>query len=262
MGITFRWSLPIRACGGFAMRKMVFAFMLAVAAVVAVYTQRDFAAGGDALDEFTLKQTVVVRDGSGEVSSFEKTFVQRADGAYVQTEEHHVAGVCRCESGGIFTATARVSYHSCTQARSTFPARGEVERRNQWRRRESCVNFLAGGKAGPRGNMWGVRTEEYVLSNQQEDATYVVSPDLGCQTLSEVHKWKEQGGAVTVLTTTDLEKIADSRHFAAAGALREMPPSRARTLWAAKLCLPTSAAWFQKAKARLDQQYWAQSSHQ
>lgn len=245
------------------MKKVVFGYVFAAIGVMPVCGQRG---GGGALEAFTLEQSVELRDGAGETSSFAQVFVQRADGAHARIEVHEVAGVGRCESGGLFTATARVSFNTCTQARSTFPARSEVERQSELRRRESCVGFLAGSEAGPRGSRWGVRTEEYVVSNQEEDAVYVVSPDLGCESLSEVHKWKGPGGTpsggVTAVTTKALKTVADGRYFAAADSMHEMAPSEARKLWAAKLGHSTSAPWFERTNTKLDAQYRARRADQ
>ncbi len=244
------------------MKKLTICFaVITVLAMSAFYSAKIFAAPGTSgpLAKFTLRQIESVQDPTGQATAFQKTFVQREDGTYAQSETYYVQGRGWCESGSAVT-TSDVDFDICTQAKSTFPGRG-VGVRNQLRTLLTCVGgHFYGAKLVNRGTMFGVRTEELLYDNDEEKELFVVSPDLGCKAISEVHQWKTNGvlsGAVATLTPTSLSSEVDEHLFTVAKDFKEMKPSEARDMRAALLHSPTTAASYQKVNARWDQKYAA-----
>lgn len=233
------------------MRQFTFTLaLIAALGLAAFHRERTFAAGGPLL-KFTIHQTATLQNPFGLATAYQKTFVQREDGTYAQTETSYVDGSGLCESGASFTATSKISYNTCTQAKSTFPANREVDRQNQLRRQSTCAAVFAGAKLVNHGTMFGVRTEEFAYDDKEQKGLYIASPDLACATLSETHFWRKNdgslSGAITLLATTSLNPEADERPFAVAKAFQEMKPSEARNVWAAKLHRTTTAAYLQRS---------------
>jgi hypothetical protein len=244
------------------MKKLTICFAaITVLAMSAFYTAKIFAAPGTGrpLAKFMLRQIESVQDPTGQATAFQKTFVQREDGTYAQSETYYVQGRGWCESGSAVTASD-VDFDICPQAKSTFPGRG-VGVRDRMRTLTTCAgDRFQGAKLVNRGAMFGVRTEELAFENDEEKGLYVVSPDLGCKAISEVNQWKTSGalnGAVTTLATTSLSSEVDERLFTVAKDFKEMKPSEARDLRAALLHSPTTAASYRKVNARWDQRYAA-----
>jgi hypothetical protein len=240
------------------MKRIVLVTTATVLGLSAFFTARTFSASGPLL-KFTIHQSSTLQSEHGEATTFHQKFVQREDGTYARAEIHYIIGRGVCEGGTYFTSLARVTYNTCTKAKSTYAAKSEVYRQNQLRKQPTCVDVFGSGKLINRGEMFGMRTEEFAYDDDAQKGLVVVSPDLACMALSEVHQWKREdgtlSGALTSLMTISLSSEVDEHPFTVAKDLREMKPSEARNLWAHMIGNPTAAECFQKVNSKLDERY-------
>jgi hypothetical protein len=115
-------------------------------------------------------------------------------------------------------------------------ARPSTQEHQKIRRLPTCSKVFGDARLVGEENIYSVSVENYAISDSTQDWQFSASPNLGCLTLSEVHRWKKDGsftGAVTRFETVELAAEVDQRRFHIADNYREAKPSECRQAMAA-----------------------------